>query len=168
MYISDSKLTPRHFYKGLLEQLGFDSKWHSGDAKRQLHKEIELIKLANGPMPIVIVDEAHLLSRDMLEEVRFLLNFRMDSQSPMALILSGQPELWDKLKRKSHAAILQRIDVKCGINRLSQSKNRSAVGTTWTGHKRRNISSHILTSPSVNAIFLPKPPLMLYLNIQAA
>jgi len=122
MYISDSKLTPRYFYKGLLEQLGFDSKWHSGDAKRQLHKEIELIRAANGPMPTVIVDEAHLLSRDMLEEVRFLLNFRMDSQSPMALILSGQPELWDKLKRQSYAAIRQRIDVKCGINRMDRAQ----------------------------------------------
>ncbi len=42
---------------------------------------------------VVIVDEAHLLDREMLEEVRFQLNFQMDSQSPMALILVGQ--LWD-------------------------------------------------------------------------
>ncbi len=29
------------------------------------------------------------------EEVRFLLNFKMDAQSPMALILVGQSELWE-------------------------------------------------------------------------
>jgi len=45
--------------------------------------------------PVVVVDEAHLLDREMLEEVRFLLNFRMDAQSPMALILVGQSELWE-------------------------------------------------------------------------
>jgi type II secretory pathway predicted ATPase ExeA len=36
----------------------------------------------------VVVDEAHLRDREMLEEVRFLLNFKMDAQSPMALHLS--------------------------------------------------------------------------------
>lgn len=39
MYLADSKLTPRHFYKGLLEQLGCEAKFYRGDAKRQLHKE---------------------------------------------------------------------------------------------------------------------------------
>ncbi|MED4322796.1 AAA family ATPase, partial [Weizmannia sp. CD-2023] len=38
LYLSDSKLTPRHFYKGLLEQLGCESKFYRGDAKRQLHR----------------------------------------------------------------------------------------------------------------------------------
>ena len=36
MYLADSKLTPRHFYKGLLEQLGCESKFYRGDAKPQL------------------------------------------------------------------------------------------------------------------------------------
>ncbi|MDY8117179.1 ATP-binding protein [Paenibacillus polymyxa] len=30
--------------------------------------------------PVVVVDEAHLLDQEMLEEVRFLLNFKMDAQ----------------------------------------------------------------------------------------
>src|SRR5690625_1494272 len=33
LYLADSKLTPRHFYKGLLEQLGCESKFYRGDAK---------------------------------------------------------------------------------------------------------------------------------------
>ena len=45
MYLADSKLTPRHFYKGLLEQLGCEAKFYRGDAKRQLHKEVELMQL---------------------------------------------------------------------------------------------------------------------------
>ncbi|MDR0936736.1 MAG: hypothetical protein LBM98_08655 [Oscillospiraceae bacterium] len=48
----------------------------------------------------------------MLEEIRFLMNVKMDYESPMALILSGQSELWDKkLKLQSYAAIRQRIDL---------------------------------------------------------
>jgi len=44
LYLSDSKLTPRHCYKGLLEQLGRESHFYRGDAKRQLHHEIELMR----------------------------------------------------------------------------------------------------------------------------
>jgi len=115
MYLADSKLTPRHFYKGLLEQLGCESKFYRGDAKRQLHREIELMRGIHGLQPVVVVDEAHLLDREMLEEVRFLLNFRMDAQSPMALILVGQSELWDKFQLQTYAAIRQRIDLQCKL-----------------------------------------------------
>jgi len=44
LYISDSKLTPRWLYKGLLDQLGIESRFYRGDAKRQLQKEIEIIR----------------------------------------------------------------------------------------------------------------------------
>lgn len=115
LYLSDSKLTPRHFYKGLLEQLGCESKFYRGDAKRQLHREIELMRGIHQLQPVVVVDEAHLLDREMLEEVRFLLNFKMDAQSPMALILVGQSELWDRLNLQACAAIRQRIDLQCKL-----------------------------------------------------
>lgn len=129
LYLSDSKLTPRTFYKSLLEQLGFESKYYRNEAKRQLHKEIEIMKGLNGTIPVAIVDEAHLLSKEMLEEIRFLLNFRMDSQSPMALILSGQTELWDKLKLQSYAAIRQRIDISCVIGRLDRAKTDEYISS---------------------------------------
>jgi len=118
IYLSDSRLTPRHFYKGILEQLGFEAKYFCGDAKNQLHREIEIMKAVHNITPVVIVDEGHLLARDMLEEVRFLLNLKMDSQSPMALILSGQSELWENLKLHSYTAIRQRVDIHCQIGKL--------------------------------------------------
>ena len=79
LYLSDSKLTPRHFYKGLLEQLGTEAKFYRGDAKRQLHREIELMRVIYHLCPVVVVDESHLLDREMLEEVRFLLLCRIRS-----------------------------------------------------------------------------------------
>jgi type II secretory pathway predicted ATPase ExeA len=68
------------------------------------------MKGIRGIRPVCVVDEAHLLDREMLEEVRFLLNFKMDAQSPMSLILVGQSELWDRLRLQSFMAIRQRID----------------------------------------------------------
>lgn len=141
MYLADSKLTPRHFYKGLLEQLGCEAKFYRGDAKRQLHREIELMRGIHNLLPVVIVDEAHLLDKEMLEEVRFLLNFKMDSQSPMALILVGQSELWDRLKMQSYAAIRQRIDLQCKLSYY----DRAQVG--------EYIKRHLEYAGSDNEIF---------------
>jgi len=129
LYLSDSKMTPTTFYKGILKQLGFEAKHYRSEAKRQLHKEIEIMKGVHGLLPVVIVDEAHLLDREMLEEIRFLLNFKMDSQSPMALILAGQTELWEKLKLQSYAAIRQRIDVQCAIGHMDRHQTAEYIKT---------------------------------------
>jgi len=127
MYLADSNLTPRHFYKGLLEQLGCEAKFYRGDAKRQLHREIELMRCIHRLQPVVIVDEAHLLNREMLEEVRFLLNFRMDAQSPMALILVGQTELWERFQLQAYAAIRQRIDLQCKLQHYDRAQAEEYV-----------------------------------------
>ena len=64
LYLSDSKLTPRWFYKGLLDQLGLESKYYRGDAKRQLQKEIEIIHGVHGQKVVCVLDEAHLLEKE--------------------------------------------------------------------------------------------------------
>ncbi len=129
LYLADSKLTPRHFYKGLLEQLGCEAKFYRGDAKRQLHREIELMRGIHSVEPVVVVDEAHLLDREMLEEVRFLLNFKMDAKSPMALVLVGQNELAERLKLQSYAAIRQRIDINCRLFYFDRSQVEAYIKT---------------------------------------
>ena len=150
LYLSDSKLTPRHFYKGLLEQMGYESKFYRGDAKRQLHKEIELMKGIQHLQPVVVMDEAHLLDKEMLEEVRFLLNFKMDSQSPMALVLVGQSELLDKLQLQSYAAIKQRIDLQCRLSYF----DRSQVGEYINRHlEYAGASRDIFTDQAIDEIY---------------
>ena len=150
MYLADSQLTPRHFYKGILEQLGCEAKFYRGDAKRQLHREIELMRAMHNLQPVVIVDEAHLLDKEMLEEVRFLLNFKMDAESPMTLILVGQSELWDKLQLQAYAAIRQRIDLQCKLPHL----DRSQVGEYIQRHLAYAGAGHdIFTDTAVDEIF---------------
>lgn len=127
LYLADSMLTPRHFYNGLLEQLGVQGKFYRGDSRRLLHRELELMRGVHGLKPVVIVDEAHLLSKEMLEEIRFLLNQKMDSQSPLALILVAQTEILDKLKKQIYAAVLQRLDIKCHLPHLDESQAKSYI-----------------------------------------
>jgi type II secretory pathway predicted ATPase ExeA len=70
----------------------------------------------------VVVDEAHLLDRETLEEIRFILNDSMDSFNPMSLTLVGQSELWDKLRMQLYAAIRGRIDIKCELSGMDRAE----------------------------------------------
>ncbi len=72
LYISDSALTPRNFYWETLHELGYEPKFYRGDAKRQLQKALAVLTDNEKKCPVVIVDEAHLLSREMLEEIRYV------------------------------------------------------------------------------------------------
>ncbi|MBO5108881.1 MAG: AAA family ATPase [Bacteroidales bacterium] len=129
LYLSDSKLTPRWFYKGMLDQLGIESRFYRGDAKRQLQKEVEIIRGVQGKKVVCILDEAHLLEKETIEEFRFLLNYKFDSMSPMALVLSGQTELWDKLRLQRYAAVRQRIDINCVLPHLDRSETERYIGS---------------------------------------
>lgn len=128
LYLSDSKLTPRWFYKGLLDQLGMEARFYRGDAKRQLQKEIEILRGVRGQKVVCVLDEAHLLEKETIEEFRFMLNYRFDSMSPMALILAGQTELWDeKLRLKRYAAVRQRIDMNCVLPHLDRAETEAYI-----------------------------------------
>jgi len=104
LYVYDSDLTPRNFYVETLHQLGYKARFYRGDAKRQLTKALSEVADTK-QVPVIVLDEAHLLSSEMLEEIRFLLNMEMDSKSSCSLILVGQSELRSKLKLQIHQAI---------------------------------------------------------------
>ena len=90
---------------------------------------------------VCVLDEAHLLEKETLEEFRFLLNYRFDSMSPMALILVGQTELWDqKLRLQRYAAIRQRIDVNIVLRHLDRAETcRRAPGYIYGQGPRRDL-----------------------------
>ena len=128
LYLSDSKLTPSWLYKGMLRQLGLEPKFYRSEAKDQLQNEIRRIRANDKKKIVCVLDEAHLLDKETLEEFRFLLNFEFDSTSPMALILVGQTELWaEKLRLQRYAAIRQRIDVNCVIPHLDRAETERYV-----------------------------------------
>jgi len=97
------------------------------DAKRQLHKEIWQMVEEKGRVPVIIVDEAHLLTREMLEEIRFLLNFKMDSYNPLSLILSGQTELRETLRKQIYEAISQRVQVRYHMQPMDRKETEGYI-----------------------------------------
>lgn len=63
-------------------------------------------------VPLVILDEAHLLSQSMLEQLRLLLSDKMDSQSLATLLLVGHPSLRSTLRLTVHEAFQQRLTMR--------------------------------------------------------
>ena len=84
------------------------------------------------------------LGKDMLEELRFLLNYRFDSTSPMSLVLVGQTELWEqKLKLQAYEAIRQRIDMNIVLGRLDRAETGKYVAShmAYAGAKKEIFTS---------------------------
>jgi type II secretory pathway predicted ATPase ExeA len=150
LYVSDSKLTPRWFYKGLLDGLGIEAKFYRGDAKRQLHKQLAVIREVHHKNVVVIVDEAHLLEKETLEEIRFVLNFQMDSMTPMSLVLTGQKELWDKLKQQRYEAIRQRIDITCELPLFDRSQTDEYIAAHL---QYAGVNGDIFTDEALSSIY---------------
>jgi len=62
-----------------------------------------------GRVPLLVLDEAHLMTHDQLEAVRILTNSEMDAASPLACLLLGQPTPRRMLRLGVLAALDQRI-----------------------------------------------------------
>ncbi|HWI64622.1 MAG TPA: AAA family ATPase [Symbiobacteriaceae bacterium] len=118
VYIADAELNPRAFYRDVLTQLGIQAPFHSRDAKRLFEATLLEGYRAQGRQPVIVLDEAHLLAPDMLQEIRFILNFHFDSASPISFVLVGQPELRGKLKMRTFEALAQRVQVRYHLGGL--------------------------------------------------
>jgi type II secretory pathway predicted ATPase ExeA len=72
---------------------------------------------------VLIVDEAHLLDAAQLEELRLLTNSEMDSASPFAGLLIGQPTLNRQLRMGTFAALDQRIATRFTIKAMDLAES---------------------------------------------
>lgn len=127
LYVAQSGLTPRHLYRELCLQMSIQPAFLAADARRQLMAALWDSAHKHQRQPVVVIDEAHLLSPPLLEEIRFLTNYQMDSASPMALCLIGQGELRRKLRLQVFAAIAQRITMRYHLQGLTEQETRAYV-----------------------------------------
>lgn len=71
---------------------------------------------------VLLVDEAHLLPDDSLEDLRLLSADDFDRRPPFALILAGQPLLRERLAEPRHYALSQRIALRARLRPLSETE----------------------------------------------
>ena len=87
---------------------------------------------------VVVVDEAQNLSWELLEEIRLLTNLETSSEKLLQIVLSGQPELEEKLRHPSVRQLRQRVALWCRTQPLSEVQTRAYVaerlriaGASW-------------------------------------
>ncbi|HWR17309.1 MAG TPA: AAA family ATPase [Terriglobales bacterium] len=82
---------------------------------------------ARGSTSVLIVDEAHLLTPELLQEIRLLSNLDVYREKLLQIVLCGQPELLKVVGSPEMAAIRQRIAVRRELRSLSQSETQAYI-----------------------------------------
>jgi len=80
---------------------------------------------------VLIIDEAHKLSPEVLEEVRLLGNFESTAEKFLQILLLGQSELDDVLKRQDLRQFKQRIALRLYIDPLNPSETSQYIRFRW-------------------------------------
>jgi general secretion pathway protein A len=76
---------------------------------------------------VVVVDEAQNLSWELLEEIRLLTNLETSSEKLLQIVLSGQPELEEKLRHPSVRQLRQRVSLWCRTQALTEAQTHAYV-----------------------------------------
>ena len=72
-----------------------------------------------GETAVLIIDEAQNLTPEVLEEIRLLTNLETSTEKLLQIVLTGQPELEQKLKMPELRQLRQRITMRCQTSTLS-------------------------------------------------
>jgi general secretion pathway protein A len=153
-YIFNSRLNPMEFLQYIAGDFGLVT---SGKNKSEL-----LLALSNFLISryqkklttVLVVDEAHHVSAEVLEEVRLLTNLETSQEKLLQILLVGQPELDEKLDSFELRQLKQRIALRSQLEALTLEE------TTGYVHRRLQLagatpeaSVTIFTPPSVAAIY---------------
>lgn len=109
IYIANPAFGTRGLYVSIVTALGAAPRFHKAEVMAQAAGLLAAEESERHRRVVIVVDEAHLLTPAQLEELRLLTNADMDSTSPFAGILVGQPMLARQLRMGVFAALDQRI-----------------------------------------------------------
>ena len=117
-YIFNGRLSSTEFLQYVVSDFGLPV---SGKNKSDLLFDLGRFLVLRGSRKmttVLIIDEAHHLSADILEEVRLLSNLETDDDKLLQIVLVGQPELDEKLDSVGLRQLKQRIAVRTQLRSL--------------------------------------------------
>ncbi len=139
--VSQTQLTATEFLQAVLTEFGF---------KPFDKRKVELLDMlnmflieqySNGKKVVLIVDEAQNLSRKVLEEIRMISGIETHKEKVLRIILTGQPELRDKLDAPSLKQLVQRVRLRFHLNALDARETQEYIEHRLTigGHEKKDI-----------------------------
>ena len=118
LYLANPTTGMTGLYRDLLLQLGVEPPFGQPRLVARIRTALEEIQLSKHRAPVVVLDEAHLLTQPMLEKLRLLFSDKMDSQSLATLVLVGHSDLRRTLHLTVHEAFTQRLAVRFHLGPL--------------------------------------------------
>ena len=115
VYIANPAFGTRGLYVTIVRSLGEQPRYLKAELMAQAQDLLAAEEAERHRRVVVLVDEAHLLQPDQLEELRLLTNAEMDSASAFAGILVGQPTLNRQLRMGTFAAYVTRRTMSRGV-----------------------------------------------------
>lgn len=109
------------FYKQIALQLGVMPVYKKSDIARQVIAVIEELYTQQKITTVLLIDEAHLLKADVLDEIRLIHNSNYDSVDFLATALVGQPSLKKMINYNKFLPLKQRLSITCHIKALSKN-----------------------------------------------
>jgi general secretion pathway protein A len=152
-YIFNNRLTSTEFLQYMLLDFGLPA---SGKNKCEMLFDLSqfLVSRSSRQMTtVLIVDEAHLLSDELLEEVRLLSNLETYDDKLLQIVLVGQPELDEKLDSKGLRQLKQRISLRTHLAPLSLEETQRYI------EHRLQIAG---ADPTASSLFSPKAMAMVF------
>ena len=126
-YIFNGLLSPTEFLQYILADFGLAA---SGKNKGELLLDLSNFLISRGSKKettVLIVDEAHHLSADILEEVRLLTNLETNEDKLLQVVLVGQPELDEKLDSAGLRQLKQRIALRAQLDPLDGIETKGYI-----------------------------------------
>ena len=119
VFLFQTQCNSREFFEYLMSELGVDT---TGMGLVAMHNKLNAMLFAEmlaGRRFVLIVDEAQNLDDSVLETIRLLSNFETPHAKLLQIVLSGQPQLGEKLRQAHLAQLLQRISTVKYLEALS-------------------------------------------------
>ena len=126
-YLFNSLLSPTEFLQYILCDFGLPA---SNKNKWELLVDLAQFVVSRGSKEqttVLIVDEAHHLSEEVLEEIRLLSNLETTDDKLLQIVLVGQPELDDKLDSIGLRQLKQRIALRAQLSPLSANETAEYI-----------------------------------------
>ena len=126
-YVFNTRLSSQEFLRYLAAELGLPGEWKGKSDLLLRLREFLMRRHNQGRTTVLVVDEAHLLRRGVLEEIRLLTNLETSRGGLLQIALVGQPELDEKLDSPELRQLKQRIAFRCQLLPLTWEETQGYV-----------------------------------------
>jgi general secretion pathway protein A len=154
-YVFNSKLGPLEFLQYIVGDLQLPVSNNKSELLLTLNR-FAIENYRKGYTTMLVVDEAHHLIKEVLEEIRLLTNLETSNEKLLQILLVGQPELDDKLDSVDLRQLKQRVAVRYHIAPLEVEET--------AGYIRRRLQ--VAGTPHAPTIFPPETVLAIHRHSQ--